>query len=108
MIEFSYLLNNIAEKQLLAEELFENFILHLNEDMEGVDIEVKNKNGQIKYKITRTPRYYKIANESIKTSHIYHVSATNTKDDIVSNRHVLYSLQVKCCKDIDNIFDNLT
>ena len=85
VIEFSDLLDNIAEKQLLAEELFENFDLHLNEDMEGVDIEVKNEeNGQIKYKITRTPRYYKIAEESIKTSNLYRVSATNTKDDIVS------------------------
>ena len=81
--EFHDLLDGFVEKLLLAEELFDRYNLHLNEDMEGIDIEVRKNNDRVEYRLSKTPLYNHIAND-IDMAVYNHVTAGNQKDDIVS------------------------
>lgn len=81
--EFHDLLDGIAEKLILAEELFDRYNLHLNEDMKGIEIEVRKNNDKIEYRLTKTPLYDYIAN-GIDMAVYNHVTAENQKDELVS------------------------
>ena len=81
--EFHDLLDGFVEKLLLAEELFDRYNLHLNEDMEGIDIEVRKNNDRVEYRLSKTPLYNHIAND-IDMAVYNHVTAGNQKDGIVS------------------------
>lgn len=73
--EFGDLLDGFVEKLLLAEELFDRYNIHINEDMDGIDIEVDGEGYDAKYKLTKTPQYEKTMIET---------NTTNTKDHLVS------------------------
>ena len=81
--EFRDLLDGIVEKLILAEELFDRYNLHLNEDMEGIEIEVRKNNDKIEYRLTKTPLYDHIAN-NVDMSIYDHVTTRNQKDGLVS------------------------
>jgi len=81
--EFHDLLDGFVEKLILAEELFDRYNLHINEDMEGVEIDVRKNNNRIEYKLTKTPLYNHITND-IDMAEYNHVTAENQKDGLVS------------------------
>lgn len=82
--EFGDLLDGFVEKLLLAEELFNRYNIHINEDMDGIDIEVDGEGYDAKYKLTKTPQYEKTMIETSTDPMVYQVGAMNTKDHLVS------------------------
>ena len=84
LYEFGDLLDGFVEKLLLAEELFDRYNIHINEDMDGIDIEVDGEGYDAKYKLTKTPQYEKTMIETSTDPMVYKTSAMNTKDHLVS------------------------
>ena len=84
LYEFGDLLDGFVEKLLLAEELFNRYNIHINEDMDGIDIEVDGEGYDAKYKLTKTPQYEKTMVETSTDPMVYQVGAMNTKDHLVS------------------------
>ena len=84
LYEFGDLLDGFVEKLLLAEELFDRYNIHINEDMDGIDIEVDGEGYDAKYKLTKTPQYEKTMIETSTDPMVYKISAMNTKDHLVS------------------------
>lgn len=84
LYEFGDLLDGFVEKLLLAEELFDRYNIHINEDMDGIDIEVDGEGYDAKYKLTKTPQYEKTMIETSTDPMAYKISAMNTKDHLVS------------------------
>lgn len=84
LYEFGDLLDGFVEKLLLAEELFDRYNIHINEDMDGIDIEVDGEGYDAKYKLTKTPQYEKTMMETSTDPMVYKISAKNTKDHLVS------------------------
>ncbi len=82
--EFSDLLDGFAEKLILAEELFDRYNIHINEDMEGIDIEVRKVDGKTEYRLTKTPNYQLIADSTTEWADYNHLTACNQKDGLVS------------------------
>ena len=82
--EFHDLLDGFVEKLLLAEELFDRYNIHINEDMEGIDIEVRKVDGKTEYRLTKTSDYQLIADSTKEWAGYNHVAACNQKDGIVS------------------------
>ena len=84
LYEFGDLLDGFVEKLLLAEELFDRYNIHINEDMDGIDIEVDGEGYDAKYKLTKTPQYEKTMIETSTDPMVYKISAKNTKDHLIS------------------------
>lgn len=82
--EFSDLLDGFAEKLILAEELLDRYNIHINEDMEGVNIEVRKVDGKTEYRLTKTPDYQLISENTAEWAGYYHITACNQKDELVS------------------------